>query len=145
MNFGESLFVNFHSRLRRRFRGSKLDYVRHGRENFRGFGGRGCVDESLPRMGRVHRVGVDALARMKCFCRLGGIDLRLLCFWGRLRSTFGNLQQREIVDRAGPGELRVVKHMIRWRSHRKFRPRRKKKGYMKDRCEEDRKYRYAAF
>jgi hypothetical protein len=69
---------------------------------------RGRIDQRLPRMVRMHRVGHDALPRMKCFGALRNDRLgNIACYDLWLRGT--DVQKGEILDRSRPGELRVVK------------------------------------
>ncbi len=69
------------------------------------------IDERLPGMRGAHRIGKDALARVKGVgCGLGrGFQVG---FRGGFGLFAGDFQERKVVDRAGPGELHVLKQRI---------------------------------
>src|SRR5260221_6808908 len=78
----------------------------------------------------VHRIGKDALTRVKC---VGAKSRQRLCgFWFRSWSLFGlfasDFQERKVVDRTLPGYLHILKERIVARHSREQRERQRQYG-----------------
>src|ERR1700731_2871081 len=74
----------------------------------------GGVDQSLPRVRWRDRIGEDALARMECFGTFAGDGFGEVATraWSSGRGCGGKFQRREVIDWAGPGELKIFKRRI---------------------------------
>ncbi len=108
MKLREGLLIDLNFGFSGNGRGLQLHDVGKIRQNFWRRGRRGGIDERLSRMGDDCWVGEDALARMEGVGAFGSEGI----FWiaaGAWRRCFdaGKIQRRQIVDRAGPGELKI--------------------------------------
>ncbi len=137
MKSGKGLFADLDMRTRGSLRGGKLDDVGHWGKEFRGFRWSGGIDQGLAGVRRVDRIRVDALARMVgVHTFLGGRRVRLR-FWRRCGLRAWNIEKRQVLDRARPGELRVVKSRIVPRNDRKVWPRENHEGDVQQGRSED--------
>src|SRR5208337_4886298 len=127
--FGRS-FVSVCSLISRRGHGSQVHYVGHVRQNFRRIERSRRIDQSLPRMRWMRRIRENSLARME---GVGAFGRR------RIGRTFGarrgflfarHVEKRQIVDRSGPRQLRIVERRVAFCRSRKLRPGNQQKRHL---------------
>jgi hypothetical protein len=130
MKLSEDLFGDFHTRLRGDGILRQQNNIWQAGKNFwRDYSSNG-VDQSLARVRWRDGVGENALARMERFGpfagdRFGNVATRA---WRGGRGSRGKSQRREIIDWAGPGELKIFKRWIFALGCEEIRPGRQQKN-----------------
>src|SRR5260370_14667538 len=108
---GERLVADLKARTRRGGHLLELHDIGKVRKNLWRLQTSGGIDQRLARMRRVRRIGEDVLPRMEGISALSRERFRR--FAARAGLGFGtlHLHKRKIMDRAGPGEFRVLERV----------------------------------
>jgi len=127
MEFSKHILADLDTRPRRRSRGLQLNDVRHVGKDFGRELRRDRVQEGLPRVIRMHRIGEDVLAGMEGVRAFRRKRLGRVAVVRGLGSGGVDFESGKIFDRAGPSELGIVEGGVVTNDGGKQRERRDKK------------------